>query len=537
MTSSISVGFFSPSSLTGCVLWLDGSSLGLSNGATVSTWPSLGPVSYTTTSTSGRFPTYASNVQNGRGCVQYATGQTTVLSNFVLSQTMSIFQLSYPIGQANHPFLEHGPDENVNPGFYLYSGGGNNFAINSGTGQVSVNVGNTGATNTWLIQEGLNRDPNAGNTMGYYSNATLVASNGIQTGTTTVTNTLFLNGRNNTNTVSFPGYVAEVIVYSNALNNFGRQQIEGYLAWKWGLTSLLPANHPYKNLPYFIAVDNVPRTIPTSAFLLPINTVSSVKTFTLPIVSTNPGRLLILKDSFGYAGSNNIFLSTVGLDRIERSNVSSMVLSNNFGAWWFQNDGRTNWFLADAYLNTAAIVQPTPPYLPGLYVKTYANTGSIPSSNGPPTAAGSGNNWGALLTTTFVGGPYNGSNTPGGSSVFYYGNNFGIYPSGNANFSYVASGFFFSASSGTIQFIMETDDGMRVDFNNVNVLNQWQQQGQTGYTSASLTLPAGYTPMTIRWYDTGGGGASLLRWSINGSGYSSNGSGVLFYAQSNISQV
>jgi hypothetical protein len=449
---------------------------------------------------------------------------------------MSIFQLSYPIGQANHPFLEHSPDENANAGFYMYSAGGNNFAINSGTGQVSINTGNIGATNTWLMQEGLNKDPNAGNTMAYYSNATLVASNGVQNGTTPITNTLFLNGRNNTDQLSVPAYVAELIVYSNALNNFGRQQIEGYLAWKWGLTSLLPSTHPYKNSPYFVLTESVPRSIPNNTFLIPINTFSTIKTFTLPTVSTNPGRMLILKDYLGSAGSNTIRLSTLGLDRIERSNVSSMTLSNAYGAWCFQNDGITNWFLTDAYLNTLVIAQVVPPFLPGLWMKTYANTANIPDSNGPPASSG-GSGWGAPLTTTFVGGIYNGSNTPGATSIVYYGNNFGINPTGNGNFSYTAYGFFYSASSGTIQFQMETDDGMRVDFNNANVLNQWQQQGQTGYTSASVTLPAGYTPLRIRWYDTGGGGASLFRWSVNGAAYTSNAPGVLFYSAANITQL
>ncbi len=391
MTSSISVGYFSPSSLTGCVLWLDGSSLGLANGATVSTWRSLGPVAYTTTSTTGRFPTYATNVKNGLGCVQYATGQTTVLSNFVLAQTMSIFQVSYPIGQAFHPFLEHGPDENANPGFYFYSGGGNNFAINSGTGQVAVNTGNVGVTNTWLIQEGLNKDPNATNTMAYYSNATLVASGGVQNGTTTVTNTLFLNGRNNTNTVSYPGYVAELIIFSNALNNFGRQQVEGYLAWKWGLVSLLPSTHPYKNSPYFVLTEQVPRAIPTNAFLLPVNTFSTIKTFTLPTVSTNPGQMLILKDYLGSANSNVIRLSTLGLDRIERSNVSSMVLSNSYGAWTFMNDGITKWFLTNAYLNTL--------YTFG--VNNYVTTNLVYFLDAGNTSSypGSGSTWTNLMGT------------------------------------------------------------------------------------------------------------------------------------------
>ena len=145
-----------------------------------------------------------------------------------------------------------------------------------------------------------------------------------------------------------------------------------------------------------------PITIPSSAFVIPVNVSSSFKTFTLPVVSTNPGRLLIFKDRFGTSGISTIRLSTIGLDRIERSNVSSMVLTSAYGAWWFQNDGITNWFLTDAYLNTAAIVQPTPPFLPGLWVKTYANTSQIPNSNGPATSAGNSLNWGALLTTTFV---------------------------------------------------------------------------------------------------------------------------------------
>jgi hypothetical protein len=279
-----------------------------------------------------------------------------------------------------------------------------------------------------------------------------------------------------------------------------------------------------------------PITIPSNAFLIPVNLSSSFKTFTLPVVSTHSGRMIIFKDMFGNAANSTLRLSTIGLDRIERSNVSSMVLSNSYGAWTFMNDGVTNWFLTNAYLNSISIVQPQPPYLPGLWMKNYANTGSVPNSNGPPASSG-GSGWGAPLTTTFVGGIYAGSNTPGATSIVYYGNNFGIYPTGNGNFSYTAYGFFYSAAPGTIQFQMETDDGMRIDFNGVNMLNQWQQQGQTGYTSGSVSLPAGYTPLIIRWYDTGGGGASLFRWSINGAAYTSNGVGSLFYSSANITQL
>jgi hypothetical protein len=99
------------------------------------------------------------------------------------------------------------------------------------------------------------------------------------------------------------------------------------------------------------------------------------------------------------------------------------------------------------------------------------------------------------------------------------------------------SGFIFSSGGGTIQFRIVTDDGFRLDFNGANAINQWQQQGATTYTSASLSLPAGYTPILMRWYDTGGGGAATMEYNINSAGYTSNGTNVYFYATSNITQV
>jgi hypothetical protein len=41
------------------------------------------------------------------------------------------------------------------------------------------------------------------------------------------------------------GIFYEIIVYNTVLEEAGRQKIEGYLAWKWGLNATLPNNHPY----------------------------------------------------------------------------------------------------------------------------------------------------------------------------------------------------------------------------------------------------------------------------------------------------
>ena len=39
----------------------------------------------------------------------------------------------------------------------------------------------------------------------------------------------------------------EIIMFNSAISTYQQQQVEGYLAWKWGLVSSLPSGHPYKN--------------------------------------------------------------------------------------------------------------------------------------------------------------------------------------------------------------------------------------------------------------------------------------------------
>ena len=45
------------------------------------------------------------------------------------------------------------------------------------------------------------------------------------------------------------GRISEVVITSQLLSTDDRQKLEGYLAWKWGLTANLPSNHPYKLAP------------------------------------------------------------------------------------------------------------------------------------------------------------------------------------------------------------------------------------------------------------------------------------------------
>ena len=46
---------------------------------------------------------------------------------------------------------------------------------------------------------------------------------------------------------AWPGNIGEIIVYGSNISSSDRQQLEGYLAWKWGLRTSLPSTHPFRN--------------------------------------------------------------------------------------------------------------------------------------------------------------------------------------------------------------------------------------------------------------------------------------------------
>jgi hypothetical protein len=43
--------------------------------------------------------------------------------------------------------------------------------------------------------------------------------------------------------------IGEILIYEVDITQLQRQQVEGYLAWKWGLAGNLPSTHPYKTAP------------------------------------------------------------------------------------------------------------------------------------------------------------------------------------------------------------------------------------------------------------------------------------------------
>ena len=73
---------------------------------------------------------------------------------------------------------------------------------------------------------------------------------GTVTGTATTSNVVGIGGWYNNSTQQAVNIdIAELVFYDANISDTNRENLEGYLAWKYGLTGNLPPNHPYKNTP------------------------------------------------------------------------------------------------------------------------------------------------------------------------------------------------------------------------------------------------------------------------------------------------
>ena len=146
-----------------------------------------------------------------------------------------------------------------------------------------------------------------------------------------------------------------------------------------------------------------------------------------------------------------------------------------------------------------------------LWTRFY-NLTSDPSINGPGSSG-----WGSQIGTA---GAYNPINYQDGDGRIGQDDFVGV----------ISKGFMYSATTTVVTFRTVSDDGIVVFFNGVNVLQNWTYHGDTLDYSASVTLPAGYTPIELRFFEWGGGFTCELYWSVGSTGtYTSDGTGVMFY--------
>lgn len=240
--------YFSPLNVSGCVLWFDAEDTKTMtfSGSTVTSWTSKGSSTVSTSAAvGGTNPTYTTYnslpalgfngtstfIQTGNVSVP-GTGTTWI----TCSVNLTPVTVSTPV-DSSIVLATNAPGERAIR--YIYTGGNNYYTINR-------NLTNTADVLRGNINENANGIRGFMDTASYFTGFT----NGTQTvsNTTAVTyvapaNQPFLMGKWASGYLN--GYIYESLVYNRVLTLTEYQQVEGYLAQKWGFTSSLPANHPF----------------------------------------------------------------------------------------------------------------------------------------------------------------------------------------------------------------------------------------------------------------------------------------------------
>jgi Fibronectin type III domain len=254
---------FSPIDIPECLFWwdaADGSTITRS-GTQVTSWRNKGSWDGSAVSRVG-VVTSGTATYNGLNIVQFPVGTELGFTVAIPNQARAWFAVFKQTTQVTVS----------GPNFTQY------FAIinqTQGSGQDSAfgpGVPTTQGTTSYILSEGPSGNPNGvstGNTVpdGYnvmkqyawINSATSTASN-FQTvngtsytlttnNTATAYRTDSVTYTINTNWYNNSCDLAEIIFYNSEISVSQRQQIEGYLANKWGLQSSLIAGHPYTKLP------------------------------------------------------------------------------------------------------------------------------------------------------------------------------------------------------------------------------------------------------------------------------------------------
>ena len=237
---------FVPTTAGDCQLWLDAAdSTTLTGTSPVTQWRDKSGNSRNTTSYVGT-PALTTNAINGVQAINF-NGSSSFTGS--ISGSGKAYTLFY-VGNFNASSGQYaGLLCFSSPGNIDYGAGGiTNTKLSDTQVYSTVNGTNTVFTTNTLSIPFVYSLVIDGTYINNFVNGTQqTPADRAQSGTFNFTNYVVANRAGNTGNYPLNGFVGEIIVYLNGLATLQRQQVEGYLAWKWGLQANLPANHPYKN--------------------------------------------------------------------------------------------------------------------------------------------------------------------------------------------------------------------------------------------------------------------------------------------------
>jgi hypothetical protein len=155
---------------------------------------------------------------------------------------MAVASLSSTPGSYGR-LINVGPGDAV--GFLGTNGPTTNFATFTGNGNWNDIAANTPATpvSTNPLLPSIMEMTVCGTVLTPYFNG---ADMSAKVGTTVAATGMIIGAKANNGSQFCPGYFNELLLVPRTLTILQRQQMEGYLAWKWGLQGNLPSTHPFK---------------------------------------------------------------------------------------------------------------------------------------------------------------------------------------------------------------------------------------------------------------------------------------------------
>jgi hypothetical protein len=249
---------FIPTDIPDCRLWLDAadaSSITLGSGISVTSWYDKSGNGNTAT-VPDTSPVYMEASVNGMGVVSF-------------DGSSQFFNSPCTINTGSHSlFAVHNPavvNNSTNTGndtrllsfqdtlgyiIFPYSNYGRVGYLNSFTDSspISLSEGNVAG-----IYQIMNANIQSGDLATYNNGALITSSSAALVSATSDTLSIGAFGVVPNQQQYYYGNVAEIIIYNTVLTSSQRQQVESYLAWKWGLQGSLPATHPGYRLPAFSA--------------------------------------------------------------------------------------------------------------------------------------------------------------------------------------------------------------------------------------------------------------------------------------------
>ena len=242
--------FFLPTQISNCSLWLDAADTSsdsmILSGSNVSTWKDKSGTGNNATANTGTVTTNSTKL-NGLNTIRFAGSSFLNIASFTMTANISVFAVLRGVGaqgsgNAGYFFLGNG----AHPSFFVYT---LQPQYTNLAGPYSAWVASTGETNWYMPSSDFFLN-NPGfiytdNSASYVNGSQLTFNPNRASVPNTVSAGAYsiqVGGRVQSDSLAFD--FAECIFFNRTITSTERQQIEGYLAQKWGLTASLPAGHP-----------------------------------------------------------------------------------------------------------------------------------------------------------------------------------------------------------------------------------------------------------------------------------------------------